>query len=104
MGNLAMLSFPIEGGVPGFRTRISVLAVFRLGKLKGIPRMRSWGFYGFLTQRQGPLDFEVRYKSGIFWLVSERLTRRLPFTAFRLTAKLAPAKIAQQKFTLELFP
>ena len=52
------------------------------------------GFYGFLTQRQGPLDFEVRYKSGIFWLVSERLTRRSPFTAFRLTAKLAAAKIA----------
>jgi hypothetical protein len=30
--------------------------------------MRSRGFNGFLTQRQGPLDFEVRYKSGIFWL------------------------------------
>jgi hypothetical protein len=30
--------------------------------------MRSRGFNGFLTQRQGPLDFEVRYKSGIFGL------------------------------------
>ena len=34
--------------------------------------MRSRGFNGFLTQRQRPLDFEVRYKSGIFGLVSER--------------------------------
>ena len=25
------------------------------------------GFNGFLTQRQGPLDFEVRYKAEIFW-------------------------------------
>ena len=30
--------------------------------------MRSRASTGILAQRQGPLDFEVRYKSGIFWL------------------------------------
>ena len=47
--------------------------------------MRSRGFNGFLTQRQGPLDFEVRYKSGIFWLVSKSLTRRSPFIVVALS-------------------
>jgi hypothetical protein len=36
--------------------------------------MRSRGFNGFLTQRQGPLDFEVRYKAEFSGWPSERLT------------------------------
>ena len=34
---------------------------------KGSSRDAFVGFNGFLTQRQGPLDFEVRYKAEIFW-------------------------------------
>ena len=51
------------------------LGRFRLGKVRVASRMRSGASTGLLTRRQGPPDFKVRYKSGIFWLGSERLTQ-----------------------------
>jgi hypothetical protein len=66
------------------------LAVFRLGEggREG-PGLAFAGFNGFLTQRQGPLDFEVRYKSGIFWLAFRETYPQMVFNASRPCEKLA---------------
>ena len=47
---------------------------------------------GLLARRQGAEISRPRYKNGIFWLAFRETRPQVAFTAFRPTAKLAPAK------------
>ena len=67
---------------PGFRTRISVLAVFRLRKVGALNGAFAGLLRAFWLEDKRHEISKVRYKSGIFWLASERLTRRSPSPPF----------------------
>jgi hypothetical protein len=69
------------------------------------------GFNGFLTQRQRPLDFEVRYKSGIFWLAFRETYPQVALTvvvlekisAIQPEASAAPLAQRQSKLLIDFF-
>ena len=72
-------------------------------KGKGSRRCVRGTSTGFLARRQGARNLEGPLQKRNFWLVFREAHPQIAFTAFRPTAKLAPAKVAQQKLTLELF-